>query len=158
MSLLLLIISELAIFNFEIFVFVLHEAIQYNFGKKLKKFGEIVHVGMNTICSCFNRWKHTPLPMLRFTTLYTYFSSGRATNGLTEACAAGSNTAEWHAKVAHGYRTRDSPLRNNLRRRACHLGYINQCNHIREEKSEKNEKKKWGNNTYIHLYTYKYIP
>lgn len=38
--------------------------------------------------------------------------------------------AEWHDKAAHGYRTRDSPLRNNLRRGACHLGYINQCNHV----------------------------
>jgi len=38
--------------------------------------------------------------------------------------------AEWHDKAAHGYRTRDSPLKNNLRRGTCHLGYINQCNHV----------------------------
>lgn len=50
-----------------------------------------------------------------------------------EARAAVPNMAEWHDKVAHGYRTRDSPLRNNLRRGACHLGYINQCNHVHAE-------------------------
>lgn len=62
----------------------------------------------------------------------------------------GPNMAEWHDKAAHGYRTRDSPLENNLRRGTCHLGYINQCNHVHtsvEGGVRGNNVKKKSNNT-----------